>query len=422
VDVHVQSPRLPKPVEGINGALAFSSARADVRGLTARAGASSFTLDAAVTRPLAILAKPGSVAPAGVDFTLRAPHLDLRELLPATPGAPVVPNTEGRGRVAIARLQQDKLDVADVDARIELEPGIVDVPEFRFRGYGGWTSGNARLDLRDPARPAYTVHANVDDAQADALLGTWTAARGWLHGTLDTKIDFSGAGTKPAEVARTLTAVGIAGIAEGRIGPGPALEAIASFVKIPSLRTLAIRDGTYPFSVERGKVYFREARFDGPTGEWRVAGGVGFDGALDCAVSITVPPELVAQLGAGAAVAAGALADEQGRVIMDLRVTGPARAPRVAWDRSAMQDRLAGRVSRALEEQKQKIERNVVDALEARRRAAEDSARTEIARRRQAIQDSLRRRASEALEGFFGRRDEPPAKSPAESPADTTTP
>src|SRR5580765_5183488 len=53
-DVSVEGAGLPKKVEGVNGRVEFSPARATVKSLTARAGQSSYTLDANVTRPLAL--------------------------------------------------------------------------------------------------------------------------------------------------------------------------------------------------------------------------------------------------------------------------------------------------------------------------------------------------------------------------------
>src|SRR4029453_17022812 len=81
--VSVQRPALPSRIEQIQGDVRFSHAQASLTGFSARAGKSSFALDGTATRPLALLAKPGSMAPSKVDFTLRSPYLDLAELLPA---------------------------------------------------------------------------------------------------------------------------------------------------------------------------------------------------------------------------------------------------------------------------------------------------------------------------------------------------
>ena len=97
----------------MNGTIAFSPADASITGV---AGKSSFRIDGTATRPLALLAKPGTVTPSDVEFTFRSPYLDLAEILPTTPGAPALPNARGGGKVAITRLRQQKLDVADVAA------------------------------------------------------------------------------------------------------------------------------------------------------------------------------------------------------------------------------------------------------------------------------------------------------------------
>jgi AsmA protein len=401
-NVSVESPALPRKVEKIEGEIAFSPARASVRGLTAHAGESSFTLDGTVARPLALLAKPDSVPPADVDFTLRSPHLDLAELLPTTPGTPLLPNARGGGHVEIARLKNGKLDVANVVANLVLSPAVLEVPTFGLDGYGGAVHGNARFDLHDSSRPIYAIKARVDTVEADALLSAWTPAKGLLHGALNTTLDFSGQGTTPDDLKRSLTAVGLAALANGTLGPGPSLEAIAAFTKVPSLKTLRFKDFKLPFRIERGRLVSDPVVIDGPSGEWRLAGAVGFDGSLDYAVSTTLPPEVVASLGARSALAAGALADEQGRVLIDLKVSGTAKAPRVAWDSKAMRDRLAGRASAALAEQRAKLESEAQAALESRRQAAADSARAAVERYRQAVADSLRRKAGDVFRGFFG--------------------
>src|SRR5262249_3801941 len=190
--VSVEGAGLPKKVDAVNGRIEFARDRATIRQLTARAGQSSYTLDATVTRPTALMATPGKLAPADVDFTLRSPYLDLAELLPVTPGAPFLPNARGGGHVTIDRLKQGKLDVTAVVADVKLAPAMLDAPKFSFQGYGGTVTGEAHFDLSDTRKPKYAVQASVDRVQADALLSTWTPMKNLLAGTLDTKLDFSG--------------------------------------------------------------------------------------------------------------------------------------------------------------------------------------------------------------------------------------
>jgi hypothetical protein len=400
--VSVEAPDLPKKVEKVQAQIQFSPSHAAVRGFSMQAGKSSVALDATVTRPLALMGELGKIEPAEVDFDLRSPYLDLAELLPVTPGSPVLPNARGHGRVAIGRLKKDKLDVSRVNAQLDLTPGVLQAGSYSFDGYGGVVNGSARFDLANPKNPAFRVKAKVDSVDADRLLSTWTGARGWLHGQLDSELDLSGAGATPDQLKRTLTAIGKALMTEGTIGPGPALQAVASTLGIPAFKELHLRDFKMPFRVENGQFMTDGVTLQGKTGKWQAVGGIGFDGKLDYAVSVTLPPEIASQLQARSALAAGALTDAQGNLIVDLRVTGPAAAPRVRVDTQAIRDRLVGKASQALVDQRQKLEQEVEKAVEEKRQAAADSLRKLSDQQRRALEDSLKHRAQDVLKGFFG--------------------
>ncbi len=426
-DVSVEAKDLPRKVEGVNGVVLLSPQRAAVQHLTAKAGASSFTLDATVTRPLALMAKPDSVPPAGVQFEFRSPHLDLAELLPTTPGAPFLPNAKGGGHVSIARLRQGKLDVRGVDAQVALAPAALESPAFSLRGYGGTVTGSAKFDLRDTRRPVFEVKSKVADVQADSLLSAWTPARDLLRGTLSTDLTFAGAGSEPADLKKTLTLMGLAALSQGQLGPGPALQAVADLVKIPQLKEVKFKDLKLPLRVENGRLYTDAVTISGASGEWNLSGAIGFDGTLDYAVSVTLPPEVVAAVNAKSALAAGALADDKGRMLLDLHVGGTAKAPRVAWDTRAMRDRLAGRASQALAEQRAKIEGEAkaaaAQALQQKLGLAADSTKGTAQQQLEAARDSLKKAAGSAVDRFFGgfgKKKESPAVTPAPADSDTT--
>lgn len=424
-NVSVEAKDLPKRIEQVNGTVRFSPQRAEVKALSAHAGASSFALDATVTRPLALMATPGQVAPAGVTFDFRSPHLDLAELLPTTPGAPFLPNAQGTGKVRIDRLIQGKLDVKSVAADVVLAPARLSSPRFTMLGYGGVVSGDANFDLTDTAKPAYAVHAKVEGVQADAMLSAWTPVRGLIRGALDTNLDFSGRGQEPDDLKRTLTLVGLAAFSEGTVGPGPTLDAISQFVKIPALKEVKFKDLQLPMRIEQGRMISDPVKLSGASGEWVLAGSVGFDGSLDYAVSVTLPPAAVAALNARSALAAGALADDQGRMLLDLRLSGNAKSPKVAWDTGAMRDRLAGRASAALTEQRAKLEADAkataqqVLAQKLGLGGADSTKRVpNVKDLTSATRDSIKKAAGGLLEGFFTKRKAATPVTPA--PPDTT--
>ena len=405
--VRVASPQLPKPMESVSGAIEFSGDRATVRSLSGRSGQSSFTLDATVERPLAIGAKPDSIPPANVDFSLASPNLDLGELLPPTPGPTLLPNARGAGRVSIAHLKQKQLDVRNVNAHVTFDPHNLEVPDFALDGYGGRVSGNAKFDLHHPASPGFAVKATVDSVQADALLSAWTPAKNLLNGALSTTLDLSGAGSAPQQVLRTLTAVGLANLTQGELGPTPALQAIAKLTGVPSFEKLSFREMKLPFEVRNGQIAMKDLNIHSSGSDWKAVGLMGFDGKLDYTVSTLVPADQVARLGADAARAAGALADPQGRLHMSFRVTGNAKNPRVELDANALRADLAGKLQNALGDQGKRIEQQLHQALNQT-----DSTGKPVEFNAQAAAESLKKiKGKDLFRQLFG-----PKKSAAPAP------
>jgi hypothetical protein len=410
-EVHVASPQLPQPMEHVSGSVDFSHSQALVHALRGAAGHSSFSLEATVDRPMAIAQPPGRVPPAHVDFTLDSPYLDLNELLPPTPGPTLLPNAAGSGRVRIGRLRQKQLDVQNVDARVTFDPVTFIVQQFSLGGYGGRIDGNARFDLKNPANPGFTVKAKVDSVDADALLSAWTPMRGVMRGALNTTLDLSGAGTRPQDLTRSLTAVGLAAVTSGEIGPTPALAAIAKLTGVPAFEKLAFRDLHMPFEVRDGKVATRAVTLHSQGGDWTATGLAGFDGSLDYDVGAVIPADRVASMGADAARAAGALADNAGRLHLRFHVGGTAKNPSVALDARALGDELAGRLKTSLGAGGSKVEQQLRQVLAPAPGTSDSAHSLQV----HAMAESLKKiKGGDLLKRLFGS----PKSSGA--PADTT--
>lgn len=426
MDVSVVSPRLPKKIEKIQAQIRFSPDKASIDGLQMTAGKSTLALDATVTRPLALMAAVGKVAPANLSFTLRSPYLDLDEIMPQGGGNPVLPNANGHGAVTIGRLKSKRLDVRQVTAAVDFEPTLLKVPSYSAQAYGGTASGSAHFDLKNPALPGFGVETSLHQIDPNDLLSQWTPARGLIHGTLDGNFSLGGQGMTADIIKQSLNANGLAAITNGHIGPGPALRAIAQATGIQAFENIRFQDLKLPFHVANGRMITDPVVLNGDFGRWQLVGGIGFDATLDYAVSATLPPQAASLVKARSSTLASALGDSSGNLLLDLRVSGPAAAPRVTWDTHATRDRLIGKLSQAILDQRKKIENQVASEVEARRQTMADSARVAIGQIQQATRDSLRNKARNVLEGFFKDKTKappvPPKTEPPPEPPKTQTP
>ncbi len=402
-DVRVEQPALARPIEKISGDIEFSQTRARVTGLSAHAGPSSFKLDATIDRPLSLTTKPGDPKPpppAAITFSFVSPNLDMADFSKGGGGGPVPLNANGRGRVAIGKLKSGRLEMERVTADVVLEPWVLEAPRFGARIYEGQLSGAARFDVTDPAHPLVTLDSKLDSARVERLLGAWVPPGQWLQGSMSTTIDVAG---DLSDLQRSITAAGLAAVWNGSLSDLPVLQELGAFTKVPSLSKVTFKDLRSSFRVERGRVMTGPAHLSSNRGDWDVSGSVGFDGSLDYVASITLPPSVAQDIGARAALAAGALADDQGRVLLDLRIRGTTKQPKISWDSKATGERMRGRLSSALEEQMNKLRSQSRDTAAALERTGGDSARAMARLRQKQLEDSLLQQAGKLLEGFFGK-------------------
>jgi hypothetical protein len=239
-----------------------------------------------------------------------------------------------------------------------------------------------------------------------------------LDGSVNADFDLSGAGAEPRQVLQSLTAIGLAAVTQGHLR-GPALDAIAKLTGDERLRDVSFTDMHLPVRVERGRVVTDPVKVRGPYGDWSATGAVGFDGALDYAVTMALPRDVVERLGAPAALLGAGLADAQGRTVVDLDVSGNARAPRVSLNMKAMQARLVGHAGAAADAQREKLAREAVEGALGKK-FAPDSAGRQPGLDSPEVKQAIQKKASELLEGLFGRKKPAaPPESGARAP-DTT--
>jgi hypothetical protein len=300
--------------------------------------------------------------------------------------------------VTIGKFKSGRVEMDRLRANVVLEPWVLTSPGFDARIYEGRLAGSARFDLTDPEHPQVRLDSKLDSARVERLLGTWVPPGQWLQGSLSTALDVTG---DLSDVQRSLTASGLAAVWNGTLANLPVLDELASFTRIPSLAQVTFKDLRSSFRVERGRVTTGPAHISSTAGDWTVAGSVGLDGSLDYVTSITLPPSVLKELGGTAALAAGALADPQGRILLDLRIGGTTRNPKIALDSKATADRVRGQLSSALAEQQKKLESQARDTLAALARTGGDSARAMARLRQKSLEDSLLKEAGKLLDGFF---------------------
>jgi hypothetical protein len=295
------------------------------------------------------------------------------------------------GGFRAARVDADRVPLTNVNGRIALgEDRVLHVTDVSADAWTGRLEGAARVDLADPVDPHFTIDTRARGLQANDFLTALTPAHGLLFGTLDLESSFTGHGTDPQAIAAALTGGGNVTGSSGHFAKSPPVSSLWESLNLGERETIAFNDFVTSFSVEDGKLFTRDLALGGRDADWKVAGFVGFDGRLDYDVQVALGEALSdtyrKRLGGELAKL---LANDTGRLTLDLKITGEARQPSVRVDTARLFDRARKNAADAVKDQLKTGLQNLLGKPDA----AGDSA---------AADTTTEKPLEKALKGLFG--------------------
>jgi hypothetical protein len=276
--------------------------------------------------------------PEGLGMQLRAAQVRSSDVtLYGVSGRLVAHGTQGTGSLQAQRGTMKRLEVTALQSDLRLEGRTLHLAGMRGKAYGGTLSGDADLDLGDPARPRFDLDVRAGQVDTGTFLGALTPLDGVFTGKLDLTSKWTGAGKTPEAVRGTLSADGQAVTVDGRIESLPVLAELASFFAIPSLKQIPYRNLAWQFTVRDGRMHVRDLKLVGRDADLGLSGSIGLDGGLDLALQVRLSEALGQSYARSRPLAAlGSLfADAEGRLLFDFDVSGPYRAPRLQPDLQA---------------------------------------------------------------------------------------
>lgn len=233
----------------------------------------------------------------------------------------------------LGRIQLQKLNYREVAASGTLRERVIDVPSLAARLGTGRITGKARVDYaQDPTGHA-TWEARAQQVPAASLLGPYIGdlAAVWT-GTLDATVS-GGCGLADPEVIRqSLTLVGDLSGSDGRLDLRQQLGDVAQYLgNRQDLLRVTYDAIQQHVDIRDGKVLMEGLRLDGKDTDWTGDGWIGLDGTIDMGLSVKLPAGYTPSLGSLSFLAEG-LRDDDGRVTLDLKLTGQSRKPSVGLD------------------------------------------------------------------------------------------
>jgi AsmA-like C-terminal region len=239
----------------------------------------------------------------------------------------------------VKKLTAKGLPLEDIQFNGDLDTRVLTIEDIVASVGTGRLMGNLEIDYeRDPAG-VLEFDFEAQKVPAGALLQPWAAALGEkLETDLDGKV--SGVCTLGDKdvVNRTLNLGGQLGSGAGTLWARQWLEEVAPYLgDRQDLQDIRFRSLTHHLRVENGKYLVEKLEIDGLETVWQGKGFVGLDGTMDLDVKVKLPAGFTPDLGQWSFLA-DTLRDQDGRVNLDIHLSGMAAKPEVGLNLGSLQD------------------------------------------------------------------------------------
>ncbi|MGB2696452.1 MAG: AsmA-like C-terminal region-containing protein [Candidatus Zixiibacteriota bacterium] len=364
-DGRISVPFLAKPVEHLNADLALKQNDLKLNDISLRLGKSSVNLQGEVKEVVPYLLKKEEKVPL-IRFSLNSPLLNLDEILPPQKPEPtsekekvkqntlLLPGIEARGQINIQKVIFREVEQTNLIANIEISKGIVKIDNVVSKVYAGNLGGKVLCDLNDPEHITYDMEFNASKIEANDFLSRFTLFDEHLFGKLDISAKFSGRGNSIEDMKRSLLASGKVSIGDGKLVNWELLDLLGEYLQVKEMKDQKIRDLKNTFMIKNQRLYFDDFSARTNDGDWQVSGSVGFDGSMDYAVTTTLSKDLSKRFDSLGEISQF-LKNEEGRVVLDIKLKGTAKSPEFTLDTSRAEKKFESQLKIKSEELKDEL-------------------------------------------------------------------
>jgi len=274
-----------------------------------------------------------------------------------------LPDINVGGQIFIKRAIFKEMEFNNLSASLDVTDGVLRLDNIVAQVFSGSLGGEVTCDLNDIDHIQYDMNVTANQIEANDFLSRFTAFDDRLFGKLNLNANFSGKGNRLEEIQRSLSANGTATFADGKLVNWELLDKLASFVKMKSFKEQKIKNLRNSFRITDERVWFDDFSATTKDGDFELIGSVGLDGSLDYMLTAVLSPELSLRFDA-----LGDLSDylknEQGRVVLDIKISGLAKNPEFALDTSRAEKKLKDQMKAKAEEKKDEIKDQLKEKAE----------------------------------------------------------
>ncbi len=390
-NVTVRSAQSTKPLENLQGSIAFNNQVIESKKLSMNLGKSDLTLAFWLRNYLSFMSKEESAPKPVANLTLTSSHLYSADIMTDTSSARggEKARTKTRGSAAvlppltmdvsasIGTFTMEKFEFKNVRATARLADGVITMQNFSMNVFDGSVVTKGTLNLQKPEQPLFDLALDVSKVDAHAMLPKFTSFGERLYGRMTMNSTLKGAlDDTLGLVPQSLNGQGRVQMENGKLTGVKINKSIADILKLPDLENIQYKDWANTFTIANGRITIKDLKITALDADYVVNGSQGLDGSLDYSMSLILPERTSsrASIPGFAGEAVNLFKDQSGRVKLDFSVGGTSDAPKVSLDTKAAQQK------------------------------AEDLAKKKIADEAKKVQDQLKQKGEDLLKDLFKKK------------------
>jgi hypothetical protein len=232
-----------------------------------------------------------------------------------------------------------------VSAKGTVKEGILTADPVTLQYAGGAGRARFEADLRKPSRIENKLDVSFDGIQAGRALGAMHPLGNLLSGSFSFSSNASFASGPGLDLFSSLSGKGSALSSSGSVDISRFLTPLTQtgLIDLSHLSKFDFMEWRGNFLVSGGRLLTDNWTIKSNKGDWAIKGSFGFDGTLDYAVRLVVPPAVQSQMKDLSKYRdlVDLFRDAQGNLVLDLDMGGTSTEPKVSIDMSGAKEKAA---------------------------------------------------------------------------------
>lgn len=258
------------------------------------------------------------------------------------------------GSLAIERVMSGEVVATDVRSTVNVANEVIELNPLQFSLYGGRYNGRARIAMGQRS-PGISLAGQFDGIDVNQLISAASSMKGMIHGRGTAKLDVRASGQQFDQIVRSLNGQGTISISDGKITSFDLERQIAQLANLTGLPTggvgtifrnlkTAVRFVDGRVLTEDLHVELSDFNVDG-SGGLRLGDPALADYALLARLGQELTKRVIPQDKAWSMIGTFFL-DEQNRLVVPLKMSGPVSSPRFSLDAAVLKAHLGGTLRR----------------------------------------------------------------------------